>query len=84
MLQGLEMDGRKMDFEDCSFDVAIDKGTFGVFSDFGNMLLNSLTAISGTVDALLCEQTSAWEVEPELEENIDKMLSEVSRYFCHA
>lgn len=27
-----------------------------------------------------CEQTSAWEVEEPLAQNVDKMLSEVARY----
>jgi len=33
----------------------------------------------GTMDALLCDQESAWEVEESLAINIDKMLSEINR-----
>jgi ubiquinone/menaquinone biosynthesis C-methylase UbiE len=55
----LEMDVMNLvGLSDCSFDIAIDKGT---------------------MDALLCDQTSVWDVDDHVAQNIVKMLSEVSR-----
>lgn len=56
LLLGHEMDVRNLSFEDGTFDVAIDKGSFALHFEY----CNRITMRPGTMDAMMTAKGDVW------------------------
>lgn len=73
---GLEMDVRTLQFEDASFDVAIDKGQ----EEFASLLLLDFGfPRSGTMDAMMTTKGDIWDPPEEVINNCNSEVDETVR-----